>query len=566
MDYTIIKVKQQIKEAVQKALGQEIDQKHIEIGVPPEKDMGDLAIPCFYFAKLLRLSPNRIAEELKNKIRPVGFIESANNAGPYLNIILNKKVLAQKVLNEISKKGEKFGSLKSDKEKIMIEYSNPNTHKEFHIGHSRNAILGASLVNVYKFAGKKVIPVNYIGDIGSHVAKCLWALEKFHKDEPLPENKGKYLGGIYGEAVRRIDENTELKKETDEVQQKLESGDKYWMALWKKTKAWSMDELKEIYKLLNAKFDKIFFESEVEKPGKKIVAELMERGIAEKSQGAVVINLEKYNLRTLLLLKSDGSSLYSTKELALAQLKFDKYKIDKSIVIVDNRQGFYFQQFFKTLEIMGFDKKMEHIPYEFVTLKDGAMSSRSGNIVPFEDFFEKVVELAKAETQKRHQDWNGEKISDVSQKIALSAIKFNMIKTNNSNIIVFDVEEALSFDGFTGPYLQYTISRINSILKKESPKGEIDFAKLENLLEKELILKASNFPEIIAQCQKENQPSILAKYLFELAKLFSNYYQNIPILKSEQETKKARLFLISNIRQVLINGISLLGIDVLEEM
>ncbi|MFA6918982.1 MAG: arginine--tRNA ligase [Patescibacteria group bacterium] len=566
MDYTIYKIKQEIRTAVMKALAQDIDEKNIEITTPPEKEMGDFAVPCFYFSKLTRLSPNMIAKELKSKIRPSGFIKSVNNVGPYLNFVVNAKNFGQKVLKEVGKKGEKYGSSKPDKEKIMIEYSGPNTHKEFHIGHVRNVALGASLVNLYRFGGKYVIPVNYIGDIGSHVAKCLWCLEKFHKDEELPENKGKYLGAIYSEAVNKIEGNEEFKKEAEEVQRKLESGDKHFSALWKKTRKWSIDELGEIYKTLGVKFDHVFYESEVEKPGKKLVEELRDKGLAVKSEGATIINLEKYNLKNLLLLKSDGSSLYSTKDLALAKLKFEKYKIDKSFMVVDNRQSFYFQQVFKTLEIMGFDKPMTHISYEFLTLKEGVMSSRAGNVIPFEDFLEQVIDLAKEETKKRHEDWEEKKIYEVCKKIAISAIKFNMLKVGNNVIIVFDAQEAISFDGYTGPYLQYTISRINSILRKEEAKDNIDFGKLDNLLEKELMIKMSEFPEVIKSSISDNQLSALTKYLFDLARLFSNYYQNVPILASEAEIKKARLLLISSVRQVLVNGLDLLGIESLEEM
>lgn len=549
-----------------KALAVDIDEKNIEITTPPDRKMGDFAVPCFYFAKMSRLSPNRISEELKNKIRPSGFIKSVSNLGPYLNFTVNAKNLSQRVLKEVGKKGEKYGVLKSHKEKVMIEYSGPNTHKEFHIGHVRNVALGASLVNLYRFGGKKVMPVNYIGDIGSHVAKCLWCLEKFHKDEELPENKGKYLGAIYSEAVNKIEGNEEYKKEAEEVQRKLESGNKQLTSLWKKTRQWSIDELNEIYKTLGVKFDHTFYESEVEKPGKKIVEDLMEQKIAEKSEGATIINLEKYNLKSLLLLKSDGSSLYSTKDLALAKLKFEKYKIDRSFYVVDNRQSFYFQQIFKTLEVMGFNKPMTHISYEFLTLKEGVMSSRSGNIIPFEDFLEQVIDLAKIETKKRHENWDEVKIYEASKKIALSAIKFNMIKVSNNNVIVFDIKEAISFDGFTGPYLQYTVSRINSILRKESAKDAVDFGKLDNPLEKELMIKMSEFPEVISACIGDNQPSDLAKYLFDLAKLFSNYYQNVPILASEEDVKKARLLLVSGVRQVLVNGLNILGIDELEQM
>ncbi len=569
MTYFYDEIKQKIKELIASALDREIDFDNLEIVKPPENSMGDLSVPCFYLSKLTRISPNQIAIELKQKIKLDPFFRSIETAGPYLNFYLAEDILAENVIKEIYKNKDKYGQLPMVNEKLMIEYSQPNTHKEFHVGHLRNVILGSALVNLQKFNGKKVIPANYIGDIGSHVAKCLWAYDKFHKDEPEPkEHKGQYLGKIYTEAVKLCEENEDYKKEASEVQQKLEAGDKYFTALWKKTREWSLEEFKNIYKILGAEFDEIFYESQVEKPGKEIVKELLEKKIAEHSQGAVIIDLEKYDLKQFLLLKSDGSSLYSTKELALAKLKFEKYKIDSSYIVVDARQSFYFKQFFKTLEVMGFKKDTRHISYEFVTLPEGAMSSRSGNIILFEDFFKEVFEMALVETAKRHTDWTEEENKSNAEKIALSAIKFSMIKTGRNNVIVFDPKEALSFDGFTGPYLQYTVTRINSILRKEKIKSltNIDFSKLDKEKEKELLLSLAKFSQVIKSSAEALEPSQLAKYLFDLAKIFSSYYQEVPILNSETDDKLARLALILAIKQVLENGLKILGIESLERM
>ena len=349
MEYTIFKIKKQIIDLIAQAVGLDFDLDKLEITVPPDSQMGDLAVPCFYLSKLTRQAPNKIAEELAGKINPGGVIKDIKNLGPYLNFFIDPGVLAKSIIKEIQKQKDSYGALKLGQEKIMLEYSQPNTHKEFHIGHLRNTVLGASLVNLLKFAGYKVMSVNYIGDVGAHVAKCLWAYDKFHKDDALPEDKGKFLGQIYTEASQKLESNPEYKKEVDEILQKLEAGDpkafggasKKWLALWKKTRSWSLAGFDSIYKTLGVKFDQVFYESEVEKPGKKIVEELLKKGIAEKSEGAVIIDLEKYNLKKFLLLKSDGSSLYSTKELALAKLKFEKFKIDKSLVVVDTRQSFW---------------------------------------------------------------------------------------------------------------------------------------------------------------------------------------------------------------------------------
>lgn len=569
MDYAINKVKNEIIDAIAQAIGQEVDRSKLELTQPPEAGMGDFCLPCFYLTKLLRISPNQIAQELKNKIPAKGMIKSVQNLGPYLNFFLNDKLLSAKVLKEIAKKGDDFGRHKSAKEKVMIEYSQPNTHKEFHVGHLRNVILGSSLVNLYRFIGKKVIAANYIGDIGSHVAKTLWVMEKFHQGEPEPtEHKGQYLGKLYTEAVNLCEENEQYKQEAAEAQKKLEAGDKHLTALWKKTRAWSLEEFDAIYKILGAKFDQVFYESEVEKPGKKIVADLLEKKIAQRSEGAVVIDLEKYDLKKFLLLKSDGSSVYATKELALAELKFKKYKLDASYVVVDSRQSFYFRQLFKTLEVIGFTQKTAHIAYEFVTLPEGAMASRKGNVVLFEDFYQEMIKMAEAETKKRHADWPEQEIKSTAEKIALAAIKFSMVRAGRGNAIVFDLKEALSFDGYTGPYLQYTVTRINSILRKAEARSapDADYALLAEPREKELVIKLAQFPEIISEAAAEFEPSKLAQYLFELAKIFAGYYQSVPILDSKDNVREARLSLIAAVRQTLVNGLAIIGIDTIERM
>ncbi|MEI6627537.1 MAG: arginine--tRNA ligase, partial [bacterium] len=556
-----------IDEAI-KALGRDVDRQQLEVTVPPSPEMGDLAVPCFFLAKLLRISPNQIAADLPSRILPNGLIKEVKNAGPYLNFVLDNAKLSEAVITEIKTMKAKFGSSKPTGQKVMLEYSQPNTHKEFHVGHLRNVALGSSLVNIGRFAGDKVIAANYIGDIGAHVAKCLWGLKKFHDSETAPENKSRWLGEIYAEATRKVAENAELKKEIDEIQQKLENGDKEWLALWEKTKQWSMDGFMKNYELLGAKFDHIFFESEVEKPGKKMVHDMLKQGIAQPSQGATIIDLDKYGLKQFLLLKSDGSSLYSTKELALCKLKFQKYKIDKSFVLVDNRQSFYFDQVFKTMEVIGFNKPMKHIAYDFVTLKDGAMSSRAGNVVLFEDLYQQVLQKAKEETKKRHEDWSEEKINATAKGITLCGLKFNMIKVGSNTVIVFDIDEALSFEGFSGPYIQYTICRINSILKKAKFRT-IPKAGWENLkeeIERQLVLKLAEFPEAVQASYKNFDTSSIAKYLFDLSRQFASYYQKTQIIVPDLAVQKARLALVASVKQVLTNGLALLGIATLEEM
>ncbi|NIP32682.1 arginine--tRNA ligase, partial [Candidatus Saccharibacteria bacterium] len=434
-------------------------------------------------------------------------------AGPYINFFVKPNAIAKITLENISKQKNKFGqSGVGEKKKILLEFSQPNTHKEFHIGHTRNALLGQSLVNILQASGYKVIPANYIGDTGAHVSKWLWAYEKFHQGEEPREDRAKFLSQVYQEAVEKISADENLKEEVSQIHQKLEKGDKELNQIWKKSRDWSIGEFKKIYKILNVDFDVYFYESEEEGPGKKMVADLLEKGIAKESQGAIIIDLEKYNLGVLLLLRSDGTVLYATKDIPLAFKKFEKFKIDESWYLVDSRQSFYFQQLFKTLEIIGLKKPLKHLVYEFVATPEGVISSRAGEVPSFTNTYEFVSDLAEQSTKQRHPDWSVKKINQTAKIIALAAIKFEMLKSSREREIVFDPKKALSFEGFTGPYLLYTVARINSILKKEKPGKIKDWNTIKIApLEKQLVIKMLSFPEIVAEAARSAQPSIIAQ-------------------------------------------------------
>lgn len=574
--YSIEKIKKEIADSLNKAIGGDFSAN--DLISPPRPEMGDLAVGIFSLARKLKKNPHVVSSNIADYLGSQGeriAVEKAVGAGPYVNIFLDKKKVNKAVLQEILEQKEKYGRLKiGEGKQVMIEYSQPNTHKEFHVGHLRNVCLGNELVNLYKNAGYKVIAANYIGDIGAHVAKCLWGYLKI-KNEKLPsefifdkKNKSGYLGQVYTWATREVKNNPEYKKEISEIQQKLEAGDKKLIALWKKTRKWSLDEFKKIYKSLGVEFDKYYFESEVEKPGKKLVRDLHKKDIARESEGAIIMDLIPYDLGVFLLLKSDGTSLYATKDLALAKKKFEDYKLDESIYVVDARQSQYFRQLFKTLELIGFKKPMKHLVYEFVTLPEGAMSSREGNIVTFEEFYNKIISESEKETVKRHKDWSKKKVAETAKKIALAAIKFDILKHDAGKVVQFNIKAALSFDGFTGPYIQYTIARINSIFKKAGVKklDKVDFSMLKLPEEKKLALKLAEFPEVLKAAYGKFEMSLLPRYLYDLAKEFAGFYHEISVIKSDTETKKARLVLIKSVEIVLSKGLEILGIETLTEM
>jgi len=563
-------VKQQIIELIRKTTEVEISPD--ELKAPPDSKFGDLSLACFGLAKTFTRSAEEVAKKIEEAINhelkiikeEQRLISRVKAFGPYLNFFLNRNAIIENILNNILKQKKRYGELKMGRgKKIMIEYSSPNTHKEFHIGHLRNACLGLALVNLYKASGYKVISANYPGDVGAHVAQYLWYFAKL-------KIKKVAFGDIYKAAVKTLEEHPEYKIEVAEVERKLEAGDKKLIALWKKTRKQSLEEFKKIYKELGIKFDVWFFESEMEKEGKKLIPELLKKGIARMSEGAVIADLKDYNLDVLVLLRADGTALYSTKDIPLAIKKFKKYKIDESYYVVDVRQTLYLKQIFKILELLGFHQKMVHIPYEFVTLPEGSMASRYGRVVTYANLRDEAVRKSIEETKKRHPDWKGKKIEEVARKIALSAMKFEMLKRENKEVIVFRLDEALQFEGFTGPYLLYTVARINSIFKKSKVKSKkskgINFKLLKEPIEVMLTKKLGEFPEIIGRVVKTNEPSELARYLFELAQDFNTFYHELPVLKAETNLREARLTLINLVKGVLEKGLGLLGIKTIIEM
>lgn len=537
------------------------------IEAPQNTDFGDYAFPCFAVSNQLKKSPADISKELAGKIK-ADFIEKIESKGPYLNFFIKPSVLSKYVLNEIFKKKADYGKQKPTSFKVMVEYSQPNTHKEFHIGHLRTLFLGESIAKILEFSGKKVIRANYIGDSGAHIAKCLWCFLKFHKNDKIPENKARFLGEIYSEANRILKEGGLYKEEISEIQQKLENKEKQMMLIWIQTREWSLSEFMDIYNEMKVHFDVIYFESEVEKIGKEIVEDLEKKGIAKKDEQAILIDLEKYKLGKFLLLKSDGTTLYSTKDIALAKKKFKDYKLDESIYVVDSRQKLYFQQLFKTMELMGFSKKMVHVPYEFVALKEGIISSRTGVTALYDDLRSKMLEKAEREIILRHKEWENQKVLEKAKKIVESALKFSYLKIDNNKVIVFDIGEALDFEGETGPYIQYTHARLNSIIHKygKKPSSKIEFSLLSENEEKGILNKLNSFESVARDAAEQYKPSIIARFLIELCQLVNEYYHKHNILKAEEETRKARVLLVECTKQVISQGLSLLNITALDEM
>lgn len=555
---------------VAKAMAKEtkLRMEEIVLEKPPEHQYGDLAFPCFILSKKFRKAPDAIAKELVGKIKPSGLVVKIEQKGGYLNFFADWDKIGQATVETVLKEQDDFGR-GSAKGNVMVEYCHFNTHKAVHIGHIRTACLGESLSRILSFSGYNAIRVNYQGDIGPHVARCLWGFLKLYNSKgPKNEERGRWLGKVYAEASKKIKEDEAFEAEVDEINRKIYAGDRELAKIWKETRKWSLDYFDAIYRSFGIRFDRFYFESETEKPGTEAAKRLLKRGIAKESEGAVLIDMEKYGLGVFILLKSDGTPLYSAKDLGLAELKTREYKIDKSVHVVGSEQKMYFQQLFKTFELMGspLAGKSHHLCYELVNLPTGKMASREGVVVLYEDVLHELEKHAEEETKKRHEKMSGNEAEKISNVIALSSLKYDMIKTSPSKTIIFDWKSALDFEGNAAPYLLYTHARARSILKKADVPEGFDISLLKEPHERELMRMMSEFPGIVKKTADDMRPHYIANFCYELATKFNEFYQFVPVLKAEGEMKRARVAVVTAVSLVLKNALNLIGIEALESM
>ena len=542
---------------------------------PPNPELGDYALPCFSFSKSLRRSPALIASELADKLQkyllPNALFTLIQARGPYLNFTVSAAAVAEAVLPDIFH-GNYFKEPSSIKrERVMIEYSQPNTHKGFHVGHLRNVALGDSLCRIYLYNGYDVVGANYIGDIGSHIAKCLWYLKNHNTEDPPENYPGEWLGELYANAVRKLEaaegqEKISFQDELSQLLRKIDEKDEEIFQEWETTREWSMKDFHEIYEWLDVKFDHFFYESEVDEEGRKIVIEGEKNGIFKKSEGAIGIDLDEEGLGFFMLLKSDGNTLYSTKDLALARQKFDNFDVKRSIYVVGAEQTLHFKQVFATLKRMGYKQaeKCFHLPYALVMLPEGKMSSREGNVILFSQLRKEIVESIQSTHLEEHRkEWSRKELDETSQKIAVAAIKYGMLNQDSNKNIVFSMDDWLVSEGDTGTYLVYAYVRIRSIGRKISRKvsPDVDFSLLTHPNEKKLLRQLLDFNKTVFNAGEQFRPSLLARMLYEFSKDFSRAYNTCSVMHAETEQlKSARLLLFHCVAETLQQGLNLLGI------
>ena len=528
-----------------------------------------------------------IAEQVRvhvGSVKGIGHIEAVKG---YLNLYFSTEEYATRVVNTILEQGADFGHGEKKSERVMVEYAQPNTHHSLHIGHARTTLLGESLARILELNGFETIRASYPGDIGLGVITVVWAYSKFYKgQEPADVHaRGQWLAKIYSEATKLLEpkdnETPEEKSrrkaydaERREMYRKWDAGDPAVRALWLETREWSMEEFHDVLNMLDVKIDVWFYESDVDEPSKAIVDELLEKGIAEDERpegGPVIVKideklgLEKEKYRTAVILRSDGTSLYLTKDLALAKVKFEQYHVDRSIYVVDFRQNLHFQQAFKILELWGFPQaaKCYHLSYGYITLPEGAMSARHGRVALIKDVADEAERRALAAMTERTPEMSNTQRIQVARKIGLGALAYSILSVDNNKDIVFNVNEALSFDGRTAPYIQNAHVRANSILRKAG--GMPDSATFSHELashEVQLIDLISRFPATVEQAAQEYRPLVVATYAYDLANAFHSFYHSVPVIQAESaETQAARLRLVAAARQVLANTLRLLVIQ-----
>ena len=533
-----------------------------------------------------------IAERVRDQVSDVEGISRVEAVKGYLNLYFVTSEYARRVVDEVLASAADFGRGAPKAERVMVEYAQPNTHHSFHIGHARTAILGEVLARLVELAGFETIRATYPGDMGLSVITVVWAYDKFYKGQE-PEGiheRGQWLSKIYVEATAMLEKKeNETAEETAkrdaydterrEMLRKWDAGDPHVHELWRVTRDWSLEEFRDILRMLGIKMDVWFYESEANKLGKEIVDELIAKGIAEdeRAQGGPVIvkideklGLTKEKYRTMVILRSDGTALYSTNDLALAKQKFEEYHVDRSIYVVDFRQNLHFQQIFKILEMWGFPQasKCYHLSYGYVTLPEGAMSARRGRVVLFKEVYEEAIKRVLAVESERSGNIPESEREKIAQQIGLGALVYSMLSVDNNKDIVFDINEALSFDGRTGPYIQNAYVRANSILKKagEAPKeGHFNY-ELDSH-EVQLIEIISRFPQTVQQAANEYRPLVMAGYAYDLANAFHSFYHAVPVLQAEsEEIRNARLRLVAAARQTIANALRLLDIQAPEVM
>lgn len=563
MDYKKI-----IAEKIKKNVDLELETIERLIEVPPKPEMGDYAFPCFSLAKTLRKAPNIIAEEMAGSINKEGF-ERIENLGPYLNFFLDKGIFIRNTIEKVLLEKDLYGASEVGKGKnITIDFSSPNIAKPFHVGHLFSTAIGNSLYKILSFEGYNCIGINHLGDWGTQFGKLIYAYKKWCDKEKLEKEPIKELLRIYVKFHEEADKDSIIEDEGRMYFKKLEDGEKEEIELWEKFRELSLKEFQKVYDLLEVKFDSYAGESFYNDKMNAVVEEIDKKGLLVDSNGAKVVMLEEFNMPPCIIKKSDGATIYATRDLTAAKYRKDTYDFYKSIYVVGGEQKLHFKQVFKTLELMGYEwaKECSHVSFGLVKFADKKLSTRKGEVIFLEDLLNESISKTLEIINEKNPELADKE--EVAKKVGVGAMVFTYLKNSREKDIVFDWKDMLSFDGETGPYVQYTYARAKSILRKlGSGNNEINYSKLSTSEEFELAKYLEGFQNAIFAAIDKLEPSILTRHIIEIAKAFNKFYNLHKISTAEDsEVKNARLKLVEATAQVIKNGLYLLGISTVESM
>ena len=569
----MINFKEEIAEVLSKTL--ELDLKELVdlIEVPKDNANGDYAFPCFRLAKILKKSPQIIATETKEKINLDNKnIEKVEVAGGYLNFYINKNVLTEEVISNIESQKE-YGKAQTKKNKnIIVEYSSPNIAKPFHIGHLRTTGIGQALYNIYKYLGYNTIAINHLGDYGTQFGKMIEGYKRWGNEYTLDEHPIDDLLDLYVRINNLCKEDEEVLNLCRENFKKLENGDEYCTKIWKKFKDLSLKEFQRVYDMLGTTFDSWNGEAFYTDKMPEIVDILEKSGHLEESNGAKIINLEDQGINTpCMVIKSNGSTTYDTRDLAAILYRARTYDFDKCLYVVAYEQDLHFRQIFASAKYLGLDEKylkgLEHISYGMVRLKTGKMSTREGTVIKLEDLLNESIQRVQKIIEEKNPDLEDKE--EIAKKIGIGAVVFNNLSTGRIKDQVFDWDEVLNFQGETGPYIQYTYVRTKSVLEKVGyiPKvKDINVECMQDKYSQNIIKLIYNFEDVLNQVTDKNEPSILARYLIDLSKAYSNFYNENKIICDDKELQDARVFLSFATGKVLKQGAELIGMKMPNKM
>lgn len=598
-------VQEHLIDVVVRATGGQIHRETVSFDAPPKPDQGDIAFRCFGVANVWKRDVNKVATDLAEAFQPTEFVERAIATGPYLNFFLNRSVIATKLLNAVLAEQETYGSTDTAKpETIVVEYISGNTNKPLHLGHLRNGLLGWSVAELLRAQGHDVIKTDIVNDRGIHIVKSMLAYQKWGNGETPGSAKMKpdhFVAKWYvrfdqeyqqemqawlkqekidlasmddrvrADTQKQFRKISKLMAEAQTMLVAWEANNATVRALWKTMNDWVFAGWETTYNALGFDFDKHYYESEIYEKGKAIVDWALKDGLFVKAEnGAVIVPLSKTtDLPDIPVLRADGTSIYLTQDLYLANKRFDDFHYDRSLYVIGSEQVLYMQQLFATLHLLKFPAadKLAHLSYGYVSLPEGRMKSREGTVVDADDILEEMNQLAIGAVQERYPDLAEAERSGRAKTIALAALKFHFLSVGRTTTMVFNPKESLAFEGRTGPYVQYAYARAGSILRKlESEEDVPETAVISDDREWALVMQLMQFPHIVAEAADAYDPAKLANYLVDLAQAFSSFYHELPVLKEKKEVRQTRLAVVRAVQVALKNGLALLGIGTLETM